>query len=201
MNFVAYTPATGEIFRRGDCQEVDFSAQAGDGAVLAGQGARETHYVFASTITAYTSGQAAAKAARPFHRCEWSNESFAWLDLRTLDERKADKWEAIKRARAAAIDAPLTPAYGVFDSYAEARANITDAVLLAQTLAGMGQAVAIAYTLADNTVVTLDLTKMVTVGLTLGSKVQTVRGIATGLRTQIEAATTVTLLEAIVWPA
>ena len=74
-------------------------------------------------------------------------------------------------------------------------------VLLAQTLTELGQPVAIAFTLADNSVVTLDLAAMKTVGLTLGAKVQTARATATSLRASINAATDIPTVEAISWPA
>lgn len=130
----------------------------------------------------------------------WDTVIKRWVKVPTLAARRLQKWESIKAAREIAIDAPLATPYGTFDSYAEARGNITDAVLLAQTLTSIGQPVAIAYTLADNSVVTLDLAKIVTVGLLLGSKVQAVRGTATALRNLIDAATTAAAIEAIQWP-
>lgn len=152
-----------------------------------------THYILAGVPAAYP--------ARTGSNQTWDFQTLSWRDIRTLAQHKSDKWAEIKAVRAAAFDAPLTTSYGVFDSYAEARSNITDAVLLAQTLSGIGQPVAIVYTLADNTTVTLDLTGMVTVGLTLGGKVQAVRAIATALRAQIDAATNIATVEAIQWPA
>jgi hypothetical protein len=131
----------------------------------------------------------------------WDVPTSRWVSVKTLAALQSDAWNRIKSARDAAIDAPLPTPYGTFDSYAEARNNISDAVLLAQTLTSVGQLVAIAYTLADNSVVTLNLAMIVTVGLLLGSKVQTARGTATGLRTLINAATTAQQLDAIVWPA
>lgn len=131
----------------------------------------------------------------------WDDRTRRWIATPTLAAHKADKWEQMKQARSAAIDAPLATPHGTFDSYAQARADIADSVLLAQTLASIGQPVAIAYTLADNTVVTLDLAKMVTVGLMLGAKVQTARAIATTLRAAIDAALDIATVETIKWPA
>ncbi len=118
----------------------------------------------------------------------------------TLLELQDAKWEEIKVARAEAIDAPLETPFGVFDCYTQARKDITDSVLLANNLTALSQPVSIDYTLANNTIVVLDGTQMVTVGLILGNKIQTVRAIATNLRVDIYNATTAQELEDIVWP-
>lgn len=121
------------------------------------------------------------------------------LDERTLDQRKADRWDAMKLARAAAIDAPLATPYGTFDSGPADRTNITDAVLLARTLAGRGEEVAIDFTLASNATVTLDATAMENVGLLLGAKVQAAHARGRVVRAAIDAATTPAEVEAVSW--
>lgn len=146
-------------------------------------------------------GEWRTRPSKPAPTSTWNRATKAWADVRSLDERKAAKWEEMKATREAEIDAPLVTPYGIFDSYAEARSNISDAVLLAQTLSGIGQPVSINFTLADNSVVALDLAGMVTVGLMLGSKIQTTRGIATALREQILSAPSIATLESITWPA
>ena len=119
----------------------------------------------------------------------------------TLAEARVSKWDEIKRAREATIDAPLVTPYGTFDSGPTDRTNITDAVLLAQTLNALGTPTTISFTRFDNTVASLDTAAMVTVGLLLGQKVQQAYATARSLRTQIESATTVAQVEAIAWPA
>lgn len=109
------------------------------------------------------------------------------------------KWTDIKLAREAALAAPLQTAYGTFDATPAASANIIKSVLLANNLSAMGQPVAIDFTLANNTVVTLDAAAMIAVGLTLAGREQTIRAKATTLRAQIEAATTQAQVEAVVW--
>lgn len=127
------------------------------------------------------------------------NLELQWVDAAGLDDAKAAKWEEIKAAREAAFNAPLVTQYGVFDSDAAARSNIANAVLLAQTLAGMGLPSDIDFTIADNSVVRLRVEEMVTVGLLLGQKVQTAFGRARQLRLLIEAATTRAEVEAVQW--
>lgn len=117
----------------------------------------------------------------------------------SLDTAKMRKWAQIKQARAGAIDAPLATPYGVFDCVASVKTNITDAVLMMQTLAAMGQPITVDFTLFDNSVVTLTTTQMVTVGLLLGQKSQLAYNRARVLREQIDAATTLSELEAVSW--
>ena len=123
----------------------------------------------------------------------------SFVDQRSLGEVKLEQWVLIKEARAIAINADLDTPYGVFQCSTEDRQNITDAIMLAQTLTALQQTVSIPWTLADNTVVTLNTAHLVTVGLLLGQRVQEAHATARTLRSQIEAATTVGDVEAIVW--
>lgn len=122
-----------------------------------------------------------------------------WVDLRSLSDLKIAVWTSIKASRDAAISAPLSTPYGIFDCKPKDRTNITDAVLLLQTLASVGTPTTIEFTLANNTTVTLTTAEMVTVGLLLGQKVQAAHAQARNLRAQIDAANSSTELEAIVW--
>ena len=148
----------------------------------------------------YAAGAWVSKGAQPSPVYVWNAATKLWTDPRTLAQQQDDKWNQIKASRDAVIDAPLVTPYGTFDSYADARANIADAVLLSRTSTDMGSPINIVFTLADNTTVTLNLTAMETVGLMLGAKVQTARGTGTTLRTQIYATTDSTTLNAITWP-
>lgn len=123
-----------------------------------------------------------------------------WHDTRTLAEAKADKWEQIKAARTAYIDAGLTTPYGTFQVAPPDRQNIAEGVLLARTLTDLGQPVSISWTLVDNTVVTLDATAMTNVGLLLGQRVQQAHATGRALRAAIDAATTNEEADAVQWP-
>lgn len=157
------------------------------------------HYVSGGAIVEYTPEQNSAKADQHATGRKWRNSAMEWQDARTLTEIKTDKWEVIKLARAAHIDSGLATPYGDFQTAPPGRQNITDAVLLAQTLASQSQPVSIDWTLADNTVVTLGLTEIVTVGLLLGQKVQEAHAHARTLRAAIDAATTAAEVEAVAW--
>lgn len=127
------------------------------------------------------------------------------LDLRTLEEVRAERWEQIKAARAAAIDAPLpVPGIGAFDCDEASRANIANAALLMQTMAATlqpGEMPTIDFTLADNTVVTITAGQMVEVALHMGAKVQAAHATGRALRDALDAATTRAEIEVVAWPA
>jgi len=136
---------------------------------------------------------------QPSHHHVFNYTTKQWEDPRTLQDFKDQQWSAIKQARSSAIDAPLVTPYGTFDSDAAGRTSITDAVLLANNLTAMSMPVAIEFTLSDNTSVTLNAEQMVHVGMLLGQKVQTAHPRSQTMRAQIETATTVAEVEAVVW--
>lgn len=119
----------------------------------------------------------------------------------TLSDAQLMKWAEVKRWRTEAINSNMTTPYGTFQCSAEDRQNITDAIMLAQTLSAMEQPVSIPWTLADNTVIDLDASMLVNIGLLLGQKVQTAHAIARLLREDITNAETVEDLDLVVWPA
>lgn len=126
-------------------------------------------------------------------------DGLTWMDTETLDDVKKSKWEEIKAARTAAIDAPLETPYGVFDSDSESRGNIKDAVLMEQTLLSLGMPADVEFTLADNTNVSLSAPAMTQVGLMLGAKVQAAHARARELRAMIDACSTKEEVLSIVW--
>lgn len=129
----------------------------------------------------------------------WDWSARAWLDSRTLGDLKAEKWEAVKQARASAFTQPLITPFGIFQADAEGQQNIKDAVLLANNLAALDYPVAIDFTLADDSIRVMDAPAMVQVGLLLGGRVQLIRAQATALRDQIAAADSLETLATLVW--
>lgn len=119
-----------------------------------------------------------------------------WVDPRTVETIKAQKWEEIKLARDTESVSPLTTPYGIFDADPKSQKNITDAILYLQIL---NNSSTINFTLHDNSVVEMDLTKLVNVGLLLGQRTQSLQNKGTTLRNQIDAATTKEQVEAITW--
>lgn len=135
----------------------------------------------------------------PYYTWDWNTHS--WVDARTLQQVKDQKWEEIKLSRDAAINAPLDTPYGTFDADANSRANIANSVLYLQTLEQQGTPGTVDWTLADNTIITLNYQEMSTVGVLLGQRTNAAYDTARALRAQIDAATTIAEVEAIHWPA
>ncbi|MDP4299937.1 DUF4376 domain-containing protein [Leptothrix discophora] len=166
-------------------------AQENESILQSDIGDGSTHYV--------SDGQLIELPIKPNAYSVFDFQQQTWIDPRTLLEVQLAKWEEIKVSRSVEIDTTMSTPYGPFQCRAEDRQNITDSILLAQTLTAMSQPVAIQWTLADNSVTTLDAAQMVTVGLLLGQKVQAAHAKARVLRTAIEAATTIAEVEAISW--
>lgn len=132
----------------------------------------------------------------PQHVFDW--DSHAWVDPRSLADLKAEKWVAIKAARDAAEFGGFTWDGSVFDSDLISQSRIQGATQLAG-LAPM--TFSLDWTLADNSVRTLNAMQMIAVGEALGAHVATQHSIGRSLRAAIEAATSAAELDAIAWPA
>ena len=205
MHYVIYSPSSGSITSSGTCNSIDDLTHMiipDERAALVGvsEGVSHTsHRIISGELVPYTDSQIAHKATIQIPGMEWSDLFCTWVDMRSLATIKDAKWGDIKAAREEYIDAPLVTPYGTFDCKVKDRTNITDAVLLLQTLAAVGTPTNIDFTLSDNSTVSLTTTEMVTVGLLLGQKVQAAHTQARTLRAQIDAANSSTELEAIVW--
>jgi hypothetical protein len=203
---VVYDPASGEIRRSVTCPADIVALQAADGeAVLQGRADDSTHYVADGALVAYTSEERARKAARPAGPCAWSNATRAWIDLRTLEQRRAERWAQIKAARDAAETAPLVTPYGTFQcDFPVSQTRIANAAQMMQTEAAAlqpGLTPTIDFTLADNTVVTLTAGQMVEVALRMGAQIQAAHATGRALRAQLDAATTAEAVDSVHWPA
>ncbi|WP_305748493.1 DUF4376 domain-containing protein [Leptothrix discophora] len=192
MRYIVFG-VNGAILRTVDCPEefASMQAQENESILQSDIGDGSTHYV--------SDGQLIELPIKPNAYSVFDFQQQTWIDPRTLLEVQLAKWEEIKVSRSVEIDTTMSTPYGPFQCRAEDRQNITDSILLAQTLTAMSQPVAIQWTLADNSVTTLDAAQMVTVGLLLGQKVQAAHAKARVLRTAIEAATTIAEVEAISW--
>ena len=194
-SFVVYDLASGEITGYGSCQAIDLELQSNTGHVLEGVGSPATHHVSGGVLVAYSPAVAALKAATPGFAARWSNTAMQWSDLRTLADRKLQRWTEVKAERSTRIDAPLVTAMGTFDAAAEDRANI----MLALQNAQAGNS--FEWTLTDNSTLTLTLAQMTLLGRALSNKVAQMHATARALRAQINAATTAAQVEQIAWPA
>lgn len=129
----------------------------------------------------------------------WDEGTQRWVPTPTLVALRAKRWAEIKAARDAAEAAGFTWDGSTFDSDLQSQGRIQGAVQLALLAAQAQEPFAIAWTLADNTVRTLDGADAVAVGLALAAHVQAVFGHGRDLRAQIDAAASAEELQLIEW--
>lgn len=125
----------------------------------------------------------------------WDETLVQWVDPRDLNTLKAAKWDEIKAARSAAEYGGFTWDGSPFDSDSASQQRIIGA----SQLATLTPELEIDWTLADNTVRTLNAQEMNEVGMALGQHVNAQYVHARTLRQQISAAQTTQELESIVW--
>ena len=197
-NFILYD-FDGEILASGVCLDSDIDSQSTESlSVMEAIGRKETHYVNNGVLMEYTPEQAQAKQQMQFYM-RWSNAEMRAIDERPIEVLRDNKWQAIKTARQAEIYSPITTPYGVFDADATSQKNITDAIMMLQTLAGLGQPSTVSFVRFDNTAIELDVSQMVNIGLLLGQRTQAAITKSTALRPQIAAASSAEELEVIKW--
>lgn len=117
------------------------------------------------------------------------------VDLRSFSEIKNDAWNEIKRAREQEEFGGFTYNNMVFDSDTVSQGRIQGAVILAM----QNPAFTVVWTLQDNSSVMLSATDLEGVGQALAQHVATAHAHSQALRNQIESATTIAEVEAVVW--
>lgn len=188
-NFYASMP-NGQIVMTGNCGDNELELQQFPGATIYEGIARfDGHY-------RDDSGAVVAIPSAPSEHHVFSYESKTWIDPRTLEDHKTAAWERIKLARAAAEKTPFTYDGSVYDAD---QAHISGAVQGALLSQVAGQPFTIDWTLADNTIKTLNAEQMIGVGVALITRVSGIYDTARSLRTQIEACTTPAQADAITW--
>lgn len=117
-----------------------------------------------------------------------------------LDEAKAALWTRAKAIRESIADAPgalvATP-FGTVQSDATSQRNINGMVTMALIAQGMGAPFSEAFTLADNSVVTLSAPQMIGLGVAVGQHVASAYARGRVIRDAIESAADHAALSAI----
>ena len=116
--------------------------------------------------------------------------------IETLEGRKYLKRAEIKAQRNAHILAAGATPVGVFDTTPESMANITSVVVM---LLAAPMLASINFTLANNSRPSIARADFLTAAQTVAAQVQGVYDHGAALRAQIDAATTIAGVEAIVW--
>lgn len=124
-------------------------------------------------------------------------QSKTWIDRRTLDDRKAERWASVKRKRDAAEFGPFSWGALTFDGDAESKSRLSLAAMAAQAAIAAGDGWSVDWTLADNSTVTLSAADVIGVVQAMGANITAAHQAARIKRAAIEAATTVEELDAI----
>ncbi|PPE71483.1 DUF4376 domain-containing protein [Caldimonas thermodepolymerans] len=128
---------------------------------------------------------------------EWDPYEKQWKDPRSLSAVKREAKARITAARDAAEDGSRFECDGAV--YQSDLPRISGASLGALTALLNGQPFAVDWTLADNTVKTLDAPGMLRVGFAQFAHINALHQKARQLKAQIDAATTIAEVEAIQW--
>jgi hypothetical protein len=196
-NYVLYN-ADGVIVQHGTCPDEMILSNWGDGLyVMEGSANHEQHYISNGEICAYTESELLAKNNLP-QGWAWQMPERIAVDLRALDDAKVQAWQRIKKARLAAEAANFACDGALYQPDKERIGGAVQMALMAQLA---GQPFSIDWTLADNSVKTLDAAGMIAVGTALGMKVSAAFDTARALRDQIANAATIAEVDAIGWPA
>lgn len=125
----------------------------------------------------------------------WSTTAIAWVDPRDLQQIKDAKWQEIKAARTDQEYGGFVWDGSPFDSDALSQQRIIGA----SQWASLNSAFTIEWTLADNTVRTLNAQEMQAVGAALGTHVEQAFNKGRDIRALIDSAQTIAEVEAIHW--
>lgn len=189
-NFTVYKTDTGEVMYSGTSDLPELFATTGL-SVLVG-----TAHPIGGWIN--SSGTYTAQPPRPSVNHTFDFAVGAWVDARTLQQRKDAKRAEMLVARTAAINSPVSTIHGTFAGDPESRQNIVNGVLMLDVLDRRGPPASIDFTLADDTVVTLNVGQMVTVGVALAQQVQAAHARYRAVHAQINSATLATI-DTILW--
>lgn len=197
VNYVKYNKDTGEIRQWGTCGAdnliLDPSHKEGDLLVLRGEGTNTTHYVQLPGLVI------AQKPPQPSVNHVFDFARRAWVDPRTLDDMKALKWAEIKQARDLAEYGEFVYNDMVFDGDLDAQRRLAGCISLSKSAIAAGEAFQTAFTLSDNTVVTLTAEDFVGIEVAKLQAVATAFSHASALRTQIQGTTSIAQLSLINW--
>ena len=149
--------------------------------------------------TVYVNGAFARVSKKPSHYYSFDSASMSWVDTRSIQEIKESKRREVNSFRSLHESGGFEWNSYIFDSDALSQQRIQGSVQLAQIVMSRGQEFSIDWTLADNSVVTLDGPQMIAVGLAMGEHIMLCHSKARLLRNQIELAQSKEELDSIVW--
>lgn len=129
----------------------------------------------------------------------YKDGAFVPKQVDLLKNLKELKWREIKDKRDEAEFSPFTYNGMVFDGDADAQRRMMVYISVSKTALASGENFSREFTLADNTVVTLDANDFVGMELAKANQVADVFAKAVALRNRIEQSTTPEQVSAVVW--
>jgi hypothetical protein len=118
----------------------------------------------------------------------------------------AVKWASVKAKREIIETGGCPTPLGVMDTSAASQGKLNGAVTMALVSQSIGAPFSVEWTMADNSVVAHNASAIITAGMAVGQHVAACHAVATALRAEIGAATTVADLNAVdvdgaAWPS
>lgn len=192
MRGIIHDAATGEIVTVLTAPDVDFRAYLKPGqSWLELEGdeysdvAPFSHYIQNGAIVEYPPKPSA------WHTFDFTKKRW----VATLADARHAKWLELKERRQSALVAPFSFNGMTFDADMPSQSNISNAVLVAR----FSPDVTWQWTMADNSVAEVDATTMIAVGEGLAARTKNIYEHSQSLRVQIDSATTVEEIDAIIW--
>jgi hypothetical protein len=205
MKYTVYRLSTGEVVSSGEyvgsASIDDAPLEAGTGRLLGIAADPFAQMVSEAAVVDLDAAVVQNRRNRPNPRAEWDWTLMDWKINAQLSELKEMKWEEIKRLRADNAAAGFTFNGHEYDSDHEAIRNITGAVTGALVAQGASRSVSIDWTTKNNATVNLNGQQLMDLGDAALLHVNTQYAIARSLRQQIDAASSESELDAIVWPS
>lgn len=193
QNFVIHDQ-DGRIVSKINCPVELMKYQAipvGGGHLEANDESWSSHYV--------AGGHLVAKPPQPSPVHEFDYNTKCWVDPRSLEQLKADKWEALKKARDVQEFGGFWWNECLFDSDAVSQQRIVSAAQGAMGAFTSGMAYTKEWTLADNSTVNLNADQMIDVASAMDQHIGATHFKFRELRARIDEAKSEKELAEITW--
>jgi hypothetical protein len=190
--YILYELATGRIISSGSSYKPELLAMEGQ-AVLKDA----TLHDLAGYYIADREIRAKGNPPSEFHKFDYSTKQ--WVDPRSLQDFKDAQWEQVKLQRSN-TEFSVFKFQGVYyDCDRVSQSRIQGAVQLASIALANNQTVVQEWTTADNSVVSLNATDLINLGLQLGLFVNKVHDYGRVLRARIDAADSSLDVQKVLW--
>ena len=186
--------ADGQVMYAGECADSDLELQGQADGLTSREGEAKPGKQYWNGVTL----QNFPDLPSEHHVWDWATHTY--VDPRTLDQIKGQQWEKVKASRDSVEFGGFVWDGSTFDSDQESQSRIQGAAQLATLATLNNQPFSIDWTLADNSVRTLDASDMIAAGTAMGVHIATTHSIGRTLRIEIDAAVTKEEVEAITWP-